>query len=95
MIKEKLKLINEGKLSAEENIKGFIDKIRKDNPEINAVLYLNEKAIEQAKEIDRKIKKGKAGKLAGLGVIVKSNINVKGVICNCASRTFGYESFTV
>ena len=32
-------------------------------------------------------KKGKAGKLAGLGVIVKSNINVCGLICNCASKT--------
>ncbi len=87
MIKEKLNLIKKGKLSAEENIKGFIEKIRKDNPEINAVLHLNEKAIEQAKEVDKKIKQGKAGKLAGLGVIIKSNINVKGVICNCASRT--------
>ncbi len=88
VISEKIKLIKEGKLKAEENIHNFLDKIHKDNPDINAVLHLNEKAIEQAKEIDLRIKKGeKAGKLAGLGVIVKSNINVLGIICNCASKT--------
>jgi len=83
----KLKLINNWKLSAENNIKSFIDKIRKEDKKINAVLHINEKAIEQAKEVDKKIKQGKAGKLAGLGFIVKSNINVLGMICNCASKT--------
>ena len=88
MISEKVKLIKEGKLSAEKNIWDFIEKIRKDNPDINAILHLNENAIDSAKEIDRKIKnKEHVGKLAGLGVIVKSNINVCGLICNCASKT--------
>ena len=87
MIKEKLKQIKEGKLTAEQNIKDYIEKIKKENPKINAVLHLNELAINQAKQIDEKIKKGKAEKLAGLGFIVKSNINVKGLICNCASKT--------
>ena len=87
MIKQKLEMIRKGELTAEQNIMGFITKIRKDNPQINAVLRLNEKAVDEAKEIDKKIKKGKAGRLAGFGVIVKSNINVNGVICNCASKT--------
>ena len=87
MIKQKLQQIKSGELTAEQNIMGFITKIRKDNPQINAVLRLNERAVDEAREIDKKIKKGKAGKLAGLGIIVKSNINVKGVICNCASKT--------
>jgi len=87
MIKQKLKLIKESKLSVEENIKGFIDKIKKENKNMNIVLHLNEDAINQAREIDKKIKSGNAGKLAGLGVLVKSNINVKGLICNCASKT--------
>jgi len=96
MIKQKLQQIKLGKLSAEQNIKNFILKIRKDNPKINAVLHLNPDAIVQAKGVD---KKGKKGKLAGLGVIVKSNINVKGLICNCASKTlknyFGAYNATV
>jgi len=87
MIKQKLKDIKSGKLTAEQNIRNYIEKIRKENPKINAVLHLNEKAIEQAKEIDRKIKNGNAGRLAGMGFIVKSNINVNGLICNCASKT--------
>lgn len=87
MIKEKLQMIKSGELTAEENIMRFISKIRNENHVINAILHLNEKAVDEAKEIDKKIKKGKEGKLAGLGVIVKSNINVKGVICNCASKT--------
>jgi aspartyl-tRNA(Asn)/glutamyl-tRNA(Gln) amidotransferase subunit A len=86
-INNKLKLIKSGELTAEANILGFISKIRAENPKINAVLHLNENAVDEAKEIDKKIKKNKAGRLAGLGVIVKSNINVKNVICNCASKT--------
>jgi aspartyl-tRNA(Asn)/glutamyl-tRNA(Gln) amidotransferase subunit A len=86
-INNKLKLIKSGELTAEANILEFISRIRAKNPKINAVLHLNENAVNEAKEIDKKIKKRKAGKLAGLGVIIKSNINVKGVICNCASKT--------
>lgn len=87
MIIEKLKLIKEGKLTAEQNIKNFLDKIKKDNPKINSILIINENAIDQAKEIDKKIKNKTSGKLAGIGFIVKSNINVEGLICNCASKT--------
>jgi len=84
MIKQKIENIRRGKLSAEDNIKNFINKIKSENPKLNIVLSLNPKAIEQAKQIDKKTKKGK---LAGLGVLVKSNINVKDLICNCASKT--------
>ncbi len=88
MIQQKVKEIKSGKLSAEKHIQGFIDKIRKENPSINAVLHVNENAVKQAREIDKKIKnKEKVGKLAGIGFIVKSNICVDGMICNCASKT--------
>ena len=84
MISEKLKQIKSGKLTAEQNIKNFINKIKKENNKINAVLHLNKKAVEQARAVDKKSRKGK---LAGIGFIVKSNINVRGLICNCASKT--------
>jgi aspartyl-tRNA(Asn)/glutamyl-tRNA(Gln) amidotransferase subunit A len=87
MLKYKLSEIKKGRLSAVDNIKKFIDKIKKKNKELNIVLHLNEEAIEQANEVDKKIKNRKAGKLAGLGFLVKSNINVKGLIVNCASKT--------
>jgi len=86
-IKEKLKLIKEGKLSAEENIKQFLARIKKEDKSINSILQINPDAILEAKEVDSKIKKGKAGKLAGLAIAVKANINVKGLIASCASKT--------
>jgi len=92
-MKEKLNLIKDGKLSVEKNIKNFLEKIRKENKDLNIVLEINKNALSQAKEVDRKIKSGKFGKLAGLGFIVKANINVKGLKCSCASKTLeDYES---
>ena len=90
MIREKVRNIKLGKLTAEQNIRNFLLKIKKDNKKINAVLHLNPDAIEEAKQVDRMKKKGK---LAGIGVVVKSNINVNGLIANCASKTLGdYKS---
>ncbi|MBS3075288.1 aspartyl/glutamyl-tRNA amidotransferase subunit A [Candidatus Pacearchaeota archaeon] len=86
-LKEKIYKIKRRELSAERNIRDFLKKIQDDNIRINAVLHINPDAVEQARIVDEKIKNGCAGKLAGIGFIVKSNINVKGLICNCASRT--------
>jgi len=101
MLKQKIQDIKQGKLSAVENISNFINKIKKENKEMNIVLHLNENAIEDARKIDISIKKGeKVGRLAGLGFLVKSNINVKGLICNCGSKTLenykaGYNASVV
>jgi len=94
---QKLKLIKSGKLSAFENIKKFLEVIEKDNQKgkkINAILQLNPNALLQAKEVDSKLKSGKAvGKLCGLAVAVKANINVKGLNTSCGSKTLAdYES---
>jgi aspartyl-tRNA(Asn)/glutamyl-tRNA(Gln) amidotransferase subunit A len=94
---EKLDLIKKGKLSCEQNIKNFLDKIEKDNQKgkkINAILHLNSNAIKEARVVDEKIKKKmKVGKLAGLGIVVKSNICVKNIVVNCASKTLeNYKS---
>ena len=40
-IKEKLKLIREGKLSAEKNIKNFLEKIKKEDKKINSFQHLH------------------------------------------------------
>ena len=88
MLKQKIKDIKKGKLKAANNIGNFVDKISKENSKLNIVLHLNENAVEEAKKIDSRIKAGKkVGKLAGLGFLVKSNINVEGLIANCASMT--------
>jgi aspartyl-tRNA(Asn)/glutamyl-tRNA(Gln) amidotransferase subunit A len=92
-IKHKLNDLKSGKITAVANVKYFLEKIENENKKINAILHLNENAIKEAEEIDRKIKEGRAGKLAGLVIAVKSCINVKGMIANCASKTLeNYEA---
>jgi aspartyl-tRNA(Asn)/glutamyl-tRNA(Gln) amidotransferase subunit A len=86
-VQQTLSLIRSGKLTAHDNIKQYLDTIAQDNKSINAVLHLNPHALSDAQIVDDKIQKNTAGKLAGLGFIVKSNICVKGLIANCASQT--------
>jgi aspartyl-tRNA(Asn)/glutamyl-tRNA(Gln) amidotransferase subunit A len=92
MIKEKLEKIKAGELTAVENIKQFLEVIEEKDKKINAFLCINRHAIKEAEEVDRKIKAGNAGRLAGLAIAVKSNINVKGLHVSCASKTLeNYE----
>ncbi len=84
---QKLLRIKKGELKAADNIKGLLNVIRKNNGKVNAILHVNENAIAEAEAVDKKIKSGKAGRLAGLGIVIKSNISVKGLPINCASKT--------
>jgi len=86
MLKPKLKEIKSGKLTAVKNVLGFSEKIAK-SKKLNVFLHLNEEAINQAKDIDARIKnKKQIGKLAGLCFAVKSNICVQGLVANCSSK---------
>jgi aspartyl-tRNA(Asn)/glutamyl-tRNA(Gln) amidotransferase subunit A len=79
-----------------DKLKKYLKEIKKNDQsgnKINAFLQLNPNALNEAKTIDEKIKSGKAGKLVGYIIGVKSNINVKGLIASCASKTLeNYES---
>ncbi|MCA9488158.1 MAG: aspartyl/glutamyl-tRNA amidotransferase subunit A [Nanoarchaeota archaeon] len=78
-----------------EKLKSYLKKIKEKNKELNIFLELRseKELIEEAKEIDAKIKKGVAGRLAGYVVGVKPNINVLGLKASCASKTLeNYES---
>ncbi len=79
-----------------EKLKKYLEEIKKNDKsgnKINSFLQLNPNALNEAKEIDEKIKKGNAGKLAGKIIGVKANINVKGLNASCASKTLeNYES---
>ncbi len=66
-----------------DKVATYLQKIQKDNKKINAVLHINEQALEEAKALDAKTKKGR---LYGYVIGVKSNINVKGLVTNCASK---------
>lgn len=93
-LKQKLKQIQSGKLSAVENVMSFSGKISTpETKDLNIFLSLNENAIDQARAIDKRIKEGTAGKLAGLCFAIKSNISARGMETNCGSKTLeGYVS---
>jgi aspartyl-tRNA(Asn)/glutamyl-tRNA(Gln) amidotransferase subunit A len=67
----------------EEKVKKYLSEIRRRDVGIKAFLSLNPNVIKDAREVDKKKKKGK---LYGYVFGVKSNICVKGLIANCASR---------
>lgn len=89
---EKLRQLKTGKLTAVQNIKSLLATIAQKNTQINAILTINPNALAEAEAVDRKIKAGKAGKLAGLGIALKSNISIIGMPISCASKTLeNYE----
>ena len=100
-LKQKVKEIKSGKLKAVENVMNFGEIIKKRNKELNVFLHLNENAIDEAKAIDKRIKQGeRVGKLAGLCFAVKSNISVKNMVVNCASKVLenyvsGYDASVI
>jgi len=71
-------------MNVAEKVAGYLATIKKENKKLNIFLQVNERALEEAREIDAKKKKGR---LYGYVFAIKSNINVKGIICNCASKT--------
>lgn len=92
-LKPKLRQIQQGKLSAVNNVLQFSKKIATPKTkDLNIFLSLNENAIEQAKAIDKKISQGNQGKLAGLCFAIKSNISAKHMITSCASKVL--EDYT-
>lgn len=74
----------------EEKVKRYLDKIKKEDKNVNAFLEINKDVLDEAKALD---KKGKKGKLFGHVIGVKSNINVLGLTASCASKTLeSYKS---
>ena len=73
--------------SAEEYVSQVLAKIRKVDLEINAYITLNERALEAAASIDKRIRMGEnVGSLAGVSVGIKDNICTKGLKTTCASE---------
>lgn len=77
-----------GKSSALETVDYFLKRCDAHNDTLGALIRtLPERARAKAKELDAKRSAGKPlGKLAGVTVILKDNIHVKGEITTCASK---------
>ena len=76
-------------MNTQQKLKKYLGKIKKEDKKINSFIHIrNEKELlDEARAIDEKIHSKKSGKLAGMIVAVKSNINVKGLKISCASKT--------
>ena len=70
-------LIDEDKLSSVQLTKHYLKRIRKYNKEFNAVLEINEDAVNLASELDEERKvSGRRSLIHGIPVLLKDNINV-------------------
>lgn len=86
---EKSELIKTNEITASENLEQYYQEIEKKNPGLNVYLETDiDKARERAENVDSRIKNGeKVGRLAGMVVAVKSNINVEDFHITAASKT--------
>ncbi|NGX38122.1 MAG: Glutamyl-tRNA(Gln) amidotransferase subunit A [Chlamydiae bacterium] len=77
-----------GDLSAEEITARSLKQIEIRDKKLNSFLSVfHERAIETAKALDAKKKNGKPlGKLAGIPISIKDNIQIQGEITTCASK---------
>lgn len=81
-------MVVSGKITAEEVVNSIFDRIESTDVKIGSFVSLRrEKALEEAREIDRKVKNGeKLGALAGVPVSVKDNMVSYGDLTTSASK---------
>jgi aspartyl-tRNA(Asn)/glutamyl-tRNA(Gln) amidotransferase subunit A len=79
--------VKTGSISVEDFIGKTMERIQDVDGKLHAFLSLNNKAIDQAREIDKKIKRGeKIGMCFGMPISIKDNICIKDSKTTCASR---------
>jgi len=84
--KEIRSLLETSQLTCEKLVNMYLENIN-EQKDLNVFITLFEKeSIERAKEIDKKIADGKAGKLAGAVFTIKDVISVKDSLLTCGSK---------
>ncbi|MFQ5781574.1 MAG: Asp-tRNA(Asn)/Glu-tRNA(Gln) amidotransferase subunit GatA [Nitrosopumilus sp.] len=79
--------VHTGNISAEDFVASTIERIHKIDGTLHAFLSVNDDAVDQAREIDKKIKSGKkVGSCYGMPISIKDNICIKGSKTTCASK---------
>lgn len=79
-IKEIQEYVDKGYLTYEQITRMYLDRINQYNTLYNAVITINENAIEEAKKLDLEYKNnGRRSLVHGIPIVVKDNIDVKGL----------------
>jgi aspartyl-tRNA(Asn)/glutamyl-tRNA(Gln) amidotransferase subunit A len=79
-------LLTKDQFTCRQLTEHFLKKINEGN-HLNAFIsILGDRALAKAKVVDEKLKQSRAGKLAGLIVAIKDNINIKGEKTTCGSK---------
>ncbi|MFB5626364.1 MAG: Asp-tRNA(Asn)/Glu-tRNA(Gln) amidotransferase subunit GatA [Nitrosopumilus sp.] len=79
--------VKTGNISAEDFVAKTLEQIQKMDNNLHAFLSLNDKVIDQAREIDKKVKSGeKVGDCFGMPISIKDNICIKDSKTTCASK---------
>jgi aspartyl-tRNA(Asn)/glutamyl-tRNA(Gln) amidotransferase subunit A len=82
---EKLELIRTGKLSLSENVEYFLKRIESER-QLNAFNFVFTDCINDAGLIEKKIKEGTAGRLAGMVIAIKDVLAIKEKPLTCSSN---------
>ncbi len=84
---EYVEAVKNGDISAEDFVSATIDRIKNVDEKLHAFLQVNSKAIDQARQIDKKIKSGeKVGACFGMPISIKDNICIKNSRTTCGSK---------
>ena len=79
--------VQNGNISAEDYVAKTLEIIQSIDEKLHAFLSVNDKAVEQARQIDKKIKSGdKVGACFGMPISIKDNMCIKDNKTTCASK---------
>lgn len=81
------KALNEEIITSEELINIYLERIKKYNDQYNALITINENAINEAKELDEERQNGNIkSAIHGIPIIVKDNIDVLGTATTAGTK---------
>ncbi len=79
--------VKTGNISAEDFVAKTIERIQNVDDKLHAFLSVNQKAVDQARKIDKKVKSGeKVGDCFGMPISIKDNLCIKDSKTTCASK---------
>ncbi len=86
-IHEAHELLKNKKVSSVELTRSVLERIRKVEPEVRALVSVTEEtALEQARKADSLIASGEATPLTGIPCVIKDNMCTRGIKTTCSSR---------